>query len=417
MINPDDILIESYVAQSSSLRIAIVTETFPPEVNGVAMTLGRIVDGLLRRGHSVQLVRPRQARESSVPTPECLDEVLCQGIQLPAYKELRFGLPMKSRLIKIWKSKRPDIVHVATEGPLGWSAVAAARKLQLPVTSSFHTNFHSYSQHYGMGLLKAPIESYLRKLHNRTEATMVPTKALVHELQDRGFKNVTLLSRGVSTDHFTPAKRSQELRANWGAGVDDVVVLLVGRLAKEKNVELVISAFRAIKLQLPGARLVFVGDGPMRKQLENNCPEAIFAGVRKNEELAVHYASADLFLFPSLTETFGNVVPEALASGLAVLSYAIAGAKELIITEQNGVLVAPGEELEFVDAAVKLATNMQKQQRLRQTAAASVAHLGWESIYNSFVETLSGVLERHDRHFSRLSKPVLRTNSVTHSST
>jgi len=414
MMNPDDILIESYVAQSSSLRIAIVTETFPPEVNGVAMTLGRIVEGLLRRGHAVQLVRPRQACENAIPAPDGLDEVLCHGIQLPTYKELRFGLPIKSRLTKIWNGKRPDIVHVATEGPLGWSAVAAARKLKLPVTSSFHTNFHSYSQHYGMGLLKTPIESYLRKLHNLTEATMVPTKALMQELQERGFKNVSVLSRGVATDHFSPAKRSQSLRSSWGASPDDVVVLFVSRLAMEKNVSLAISAFRAIKLQLPGAKLVFVGDGPMRKKLEESCKEAIFAGVRKGEDLAVHYASGDVFLFPSLTETFGNVVPEALASGLAVLSYAKAAAKELITSGQNGVLVSPGEELEFINAAVELATNLHKQQQIRQVAAASVAHLGWEAIYSSFAETLYGVLERHDWQFSTASK-TLRSNAVSHS--
>lgn len=391
-----------------------MTETFPPDINGVAMTLGRIVDGLLRRGHSVQLVRPRQASESSNPTSAGLDEVLCQGIQIPSYKDLRFGLPMKSRLTKLWNGKRPDIVHVATEGPLGWSAVAAARKLQLPITSSFHTNFHSYSQHYGIGLFQTPIEAYLRKLHNRTEATMVPTRALMQELQERGFKNVRLLSRGVATDHFSPTKRSQALRESWGANPEDVVILLVGRLAKEKNVGLVIAAYQAIKIRLPRAKLVLVGDGPLRKQLEKTCPEAIFAGVRKNEDLAAHYASGDLFLFPSLTETFGNVVPEALASGLAVLSYAIAGAKELITTGQNGMLVHPGEELEFVNAAVDLATNMHKQQQIRQVAAASVAHLGWESIYSSFVETLSGVLERHDSHFSKVSKP-LRHSTVIHS--
>jgi glycosyltransferase involved in cell wall biosynthesis len=415
MINPDDILIESYIAQPSSLRIAIVTETFPPEVNGVAMTLGRIVDGLLRRGHAVQLVRPRQASENNIPAPDGLDEVLCQGIQLPAYKELRFGLPMKSRLLKIWSGKRPDIVHVATEGPLGWSAVAAARKLKLPVTSSFHTNFHSYSHHYGMGLLKTPIESYLRKLHNRTEATMVPTKALMLELKERGFKNLSLLSRGVATDHFSPAKRSQSLRKSWGASPDDLVILFVSRLAMEKNVGLAISAFRAIKLQLPGAKLVFVGDGPLRKQLEVSCPEAIFAGVKKGAELAAHYASGDLFLFPSLTETFGNVVPEALASGLAVLSYAKAAAQELITTGQNGVLVSAGDELAFVSSAVELASNLHKQQKIRQAAAASVAHLGWEVVYSSFVETLYRVLDRHDLQFSRVAK--LNTpNSIIQSS-
>ncbi len=411
-MNPNDILIESYVAQPSSLRIAIVTETFPPEVNGVAMTLGRIVEGLLRRGHQIQLVRPRQASEGSNPPSDHLNEVLCQGIQIPAYKDLRFGLPLKSRLTKLWKEKRPDIVHVATEGPLGWSAVAAARKLQLPISSSFHTNFHNYSQHYGIGLLKTPIEAYLRKLHNRTEATMVPTKALVLELQGRGFKNVTLLSRGVDTDLFSPAKRSQSVRDGWGASPEDVVVLLVGRLAKEKNVGLVIAAFQAIKLRMPNARLVFVGDGPLRNEMEKTCPDAIFAGVRKDEDLAAHYASGDLFLFPSLTETFGNVVPEALASGLAVLSYAIAGAKELITNGQNGILVTPGDELKFVNAAIELATDMLQQKKIRKFSASSVAHLGWETIYSSFVETLTGILKNRQLP---LQTKQLNSGSVIHS--
>jgi len=391
-----------------------VTETFPPEVNGVAMTLGRIAEGLLQRGHSVQLVRPRQLHDNNIPTHAGLDEVLCQGIQLPAYKEVRFGFPLKSRLTKLWQAKRPDIVHVATEGPLGWSAVSAARKLKIPVTSSFHTNFQNYSLHYGIGLLKTPIDSYLRKLHNRTEATMVPTKAMMQELQGRGYNNVMLLSRGVATDLFAPSKRSQALRESWGANPDDVVILFVSRLAKEKNVALLIAAFQAIKLRHPRAKLVLVGDGPLRKQLEESCPDAVFAGVRKNEDLAAHYASGDIFLFPSLTETFGNVVPEALASGLAVLSYDKAAANELIKTEQNGVLVSPGDELAFINAAVELATNAQKQQSVRLAAPASVAHLGWDAIFSSFVATLSSVLERHDWKFSRVSKP-LNSNSVSHS--
>lgn len=312
METPDEILVESYASQHSSLRIAIVTETFPPEVNGVAMTLGRIVEGLLQRGHAVQVVRPRQGKETDSSPRDGLDEVLSKGVPLPAYGELRFGLPSKSRLTSLWSERRPDIVHVVTEGPLGWSAVAAARKLQLPVTSSFHTNFQSYSQHYGIGLLKSPIESYLRKLHNHTQATMVPTRAMVQELQARGYNNVTLLSRGVATEQFSPSHRSTALRAEWGVQGDDLVVLLVGRLAKEKNVGLVVSAYRAIQARLPSAKLVLVGDGPLRKALEEACPQAHFAGVRKGAELAAHYASADLFLFASVTETFGNVVPEAM---------------------------------------------------------------------------------------------------------
>lgn len=190
-----------------------------------------------------------------------LDEVLCKGIPVPTYSELRFGLPSKGRLVKLWSERRPDIVHVVTEGPLGWSAVSAARKLRLPLTSSFHTNFQSYSQHYGMGLFKVPIESYLRNLHNRTLATMVPTHAMLKELNSKGYNNATLVSRGVATELFTPARRSQALRASWGAQPDDLVVILVGRLAREKNVGLAVSAYQAIRVRQARAKLVLVGDG------------------------------------------------------------------------------------------------------------------------------------------------------------
>ena len=399
MKTSDDLLIESFAARPASLRIAIVTETFSPEVNGVAMTLGRIVEGLLQRGHAIQVVRPRQSSEGSEPRVG-LDEVLSPGIPVPTYGELRFGLPSKGRLAKLWNERRPDIVHVVTEGPLGWSAVAAARKLHLPLTSSFHTNFHSYSKHYGMGLFKSPIESYLRKLHNRTQATMAPTRAMVEELKGRGYDNVALVSRGVAIEQFKPSRRSAELRASWGVQPDDPVVILVGRLAKEKNVSLVVSAFQAIQARLPRAKLVLVGDGPLRRPLEEACPDAHFAGIRKGEELAEHYASGDLFLFPSMTETFGNVVPEALASGLAVLSYANAAALELISSNQNGVLVPNGDELGFVNASVELALDLALQQHLRERAPHSAAHLAWSAVSDSFEAVLRDVMAQHGQPFS-----------------
>ena len=400
MKNSEDLLVQSFAVRPASLRIAIVTETFPPEVNGVAMTLGRIVEGLLQLGHAVQVVRPRQSSELGLEPRVGLDEVLSKGVPLPAYGELRFGLPAKNRLLKLWRDNRPDVVHVATEGPLGWSAVAAARKLQLPVTSSFHTNFHSYSQHYGIGLLKSPIETYLRKLHNRTQATMVPTQAMVQALRGRGFDNVVLVARGVATHWFQPSRRSDSLRTQWGASANSLVVMLVGRLAKEKNVALVVTAFQAIRARVPDARLVLVGDGPLREALSQACPEAIFAGVQKGEALAAHYASADLFLFASLTETYGNVVPEALASGLPVVSYAHAAASELIVNDYNGQLVEPGDADAFVRAAVALACDDERRARLRAAASSSVSHLSWDSIYDSFLGVLKQVLERNGRQFA-----------------
>lgn len=396
MNNADTPNTQAPATRNGCMHIAIVTETFPPEVNGVAMTLGRIVEGLLQRGHTVQIVRPRQPDEQH-DTRTGIEHVLVRGIPVPTYGELRFGLPSQSRLKALWGRRRPDIVHVVTEGPLGWSAIATARALRLPVTSSFHTNFHSYTQHYGIGLLRTPIEAYLRKLHNRTLATMVPTRAMLHELTARGYDNVTLVSRGVATDLFHPGRRSQALRASWGVLPHDPVVILVGRLAKEKNVGLVVSAFRAIQARNARAKLVFVGDGPLRKALETACPQAHFAGVRKHKDLAAHYASADLFLFPSLTETFGNVVPEALASGLAVVSYANAAAQELITPHYNGILIPNGDEAAFISASEMLAADAPLQQQLRELAAPSIAHLAWGAVCAGFEAVLQDAHLRHLR--------------------
>jgi glycosyltransferase involved in cell wall biosynthesis len=395
----DQIIVESFAALPASLRIALVTETFPPEVNGVAMTWGNLVHGLFQRGHRVQIVRPRQADEAAARSLAGTDQVLAKGIPIPNYPDLRFGLLSEKHLLQLWRQKRPDVVHVVTEGPLGWRAITAARKLQLPVTSSFHTNFHQYSHHYGIGLLKLSIEAYLRKFHNRTLATMAPTQAMVHALQRRGFRNVSVLSRGVALEQFAPAQRSMDLRKAWGAADSDVVALYVGRLAKEKNAGVVLNAFAAIQARLPSAKLVIVGHGPLRRPLAEACPQAIFTGIKTGQELAACYASSDLFLFPSLTETFGNVVPEALASGLAVVSYACAAAADPITPDHNGVLVAPGEELQFVNAAVAIATEHDKRHALRQHAPASVAHMSWPAVTDSLIGTLRAVVERHDTQF------------------
>ena len=370
------------------MRIALVTETYPPEINGVAMTLGRMVDGLLRRGHSLQLVRPRQSADDTAGAHGRIDQFLVIGLPIPGYSGLKFGLPAKGRLVRLWAQDRPDLVHVVTEGPLGWSAIAAARKLGLPVTSDFHTNFHSYCRHYGFGWLQSPMSAYLRKLHNRSDATLVPTRALARELDAEGYRNLAVVSRGVDMELFNPGRRSAELRTAWGARDDSLVVIYVGRLAPEKNLRVVVGAFAAIRALRPDAKLLFVGDGPLRGSLQSSCPDAVFAGMRTGSDLAAHYASADLFLFASLTETFGNVTSEALASGLGVVAYGCAAAADLIIDGSNGRTVAPGDAQGFVAAAVALAGDADQLQQLRNRSAASVAHLDWELIHDEFEKTL-----------------------------
>lgn len=379
------------------LRIAIVTETWAPEVNGVAMTLGRIVDGLRRRGHAVHLVRPRQHRGDLPRRDDGFYETLVPGLPLPRYDGLRFGLPARRTLFAEWQRARPDIVHVATEGPLGWSAVGAARGLALPVSSGFHTHFDAYSRHYGAAWFGRAVAGYLRRLHNRTDATLVPTRALAQRLRAEGYDNPCVVSRGVDTGLFDPQRRSAGLRADWRLAEGDLAVVHVGRLAPEKNLDLLFAAFAAIQRVRADARLILVGEGPLRKPLAQRFPQHVFAGLRRGEDLAAHYASADLFLFPSLTETFGNVAAEALASGLGVVAYDCAGAAELIVDGRNGRLAPPDDADAFVDAARSLAADPGELSRLRAAAAPSVGHLDWERVLDCFVELLRRHITGHRR--------------------
>lgn len=359
-----------------SLRICFVTETFPPEVNGVAMTVGRLVEGLRGRGHTVKVVRPRQHKGDQGKA----NETTVRGLPLPGYAGLRFGLPASGTLKQQWKAERPDLVHVVTEGPLGWSAVLAARKLGIPVTSGFHTNFDRYSVHYGVGWMRPLVAAYLRALHRRTCATLVPTEALAADLAGEGIPGVKVVGRGVDTDLYDPARRSATLRKEWGVAHDGLAVLYVGRVAPEKNLALVRRAFARIREVRPDARMVWVGDGPARRVLEKEHPEHYFAGTRIGEDLAAHYASADLFLFPSLTETYGNVVPEAMASGLPVVAYRSAAAAELINDGFSGRIAPPGDEEAFLAAAIALAEFESSRTAISEQARRVILPRAWEGV-------------------------------------
>lgn len=378
------------------MHIALVTETWRPEINGVAMTLGRLTDGLRRLGHRFTLIRPRQHADELPACEPDLSEILVAGLPLPGYHGLRCGLPSKARLLATWRQDRPDIVQVATEGPLGASALAAARALDIPVVSEFHTNFHAYSRHYGFGWLEGLVSAYLRRLHNKSAVTLAPTFAVAEELRARGYRSVRVVSRGIDTRLFHPARRSAALRAAWGMREDQLVVAYVGRLAAEKNLPLVLRAFDAIRAVRTDARLLFVGDGPLRSELAHRSAAALFAGMRRDADLAAHYASADLFLFPSLTETFGNVTVEALASGLGVIAFDCAAA-ELIRDGDNGRLVACKDEGRFVSAAVELVRNPVLLATLRQRAADSVRHLDWAKIEDDLVGVLQDSIRLHQR--------------------
>lgn len=378
------------------LRIALVTETYPPEVNGVALTVAKLAEGLRARGHRLQLLRPRRDR-ADVRRETGMDEELLPGIAIPRYRELRMGLPVRRRLIGLWRAARPDLVHIATEGPLGWAALRAARELGLPVSTEFRTNFHMYCGHYGIGWLQPLITRYLRWFHNTADLTMVPTEGMRRELEALGFERLQAVGRGVDTARFDPGHRCAELRAQWGVGERDPVLLCVGRLAAEKDLDVLLDAWRGVKERVPAARLVLVGDGPLRAALMQRCPDAIFAGQRGGEDLARHYSSADLFVFPSRSETWGNVVTEAMASGLPVIAWNRAAAAQLLRTGENGVRVECGDVAGFHRAVVQLVEDPDALRRMGAVARACSLGLGWEGIVAE-VEKAMGALGSKTSH-------------------
>jgi glycosyltransferase involved in cell wall biosynthesis len=394
-----------------ALRVALVTETYPPEINGVAMTVGRLVTGLLSRGHTVHLVRPRQhAGERPVESGQ-LTETLVRGIPIPRYESLKAGLPTIGVLHRAWSQVPPDVVHIVTEGPLGWSASNAARRLRIPVSTGLHTNFHSYSGHYGLGWMLGPIYRYLRWFHNRAACTMVPTESLKAELEADGFERLAVVSRGVDTALFNPRRRSEELRVGWGARSGSPVAMYTGRLAPEKNLGVVLAAYDAMRASDPSIRLVLVGDGPERGRLEVSRPDVVFAGMRRGVDLAAHYASADVFLFPSLTETFGNVTLEAMASGLAVVAFDYAAAAEHIRHDESGLRIPIGDTAGFVAGAVSLASDADRACRLRAGAWSHARRIDWDNVVGDF-ETCLRRVSRSEPDPARTARPVAGARGV-----
>jgi glycosyltransferase involved in cell wall biosynthesis len=383
---------------SNKTRLAVVTETWPPEINGVAHTISRLVGGLRVRGdYHIQLVRPRQSARDKPGHDHDFREHLVNGLTLPFYKEVRLGFPQYNALKRLWKKQRPDIVQIVTEGPLGYSAMKAAKKLGIPVISDFHTNFDQYSRYYRLSGFFNLAKRYLRHVHNQTLVTLVPTRELQQQLSANGYTKLGILDRGIDVQRFNPQRRNPALREQLGVHKDQLLVTLVSRMAQEKNLDLAFSAFRTIQQHVPDARFLLVGDGPERKRLQDAHPDCLFAGMQTGIALAEHYASGDLFLYPSTSETFGNVVLEAMASGLPVVTFNYAAAYEHIRHVENGMAVTLDDEAAFIEASVTLACDPALRQQQGERAHQTALGLSWEKVVGRLDHTIQTVL-REVRH-------------------
>lgn len=365
------------------MRVEIVTDTYAPDVNGVAMTLGRLTEGLKKLGHRVHLIRTGEVNNS--------EDTFAASFPLPGYSEVRLGLPRPIKLRKRWLKSRPDVIYVATESPLGISAIHAARELGIPIVAGFHTNFQQYMEEYRLGGLQAVTMSYLKSVHNLADITLAPSPDVVEMLRSAGFENVQIMGRGADTELFHPERSCPALRAEWGAKEDSPVAIVVGRVAAEKNLPFVMECFRKMRALYPDLQCVCVGDGPIRENLAASHEFVHFVGVKKGEELAKHYASADILLFASESETFGNVILEGMASGLVTVSYDYAASALHVTHEVNGLKAPKGNKEQFLEFAISAVGRIKDD--LRAKAREKSQELSWDQIVLRFEEALEMAIE------------------------
>ncbi|HLJ81551.1 MAG TPA: glycosyltransferase family 1 protein [Ktedonobacterales bacterium] len=315
------------------MRVALVTENFLPKLDGVTRTLAMLLDHLHLRGHQALVLAP----EGSPRRYAHARVFTARGVPLPFYPELRLLFP-SPQLERLLERFRPDIVHVADPMLLGAAGVLWAQRLNVPVVASYHTNLAAYCAYYHLSALTELTWTYRRFIHNQCAVTVAPSLSTAAALTRKGFERVAVWPRGVDSALFTPERRTPAWRARIAGDPARPILLYAGRLAHEKN----LAAFHPLLplLAAHNAQLVFVGDGPARADLEVSCQGAsvTFIGYLRGAELAEAYASADVFVFPSLTETFGQVVLEAMASGLSVVAFDSEGMHDLVCHAETGFL-------------------------------------------------------------------------------
>ncbi|WP_373895565.1 glycosyltransferase family 4 protein [Virgibacillus sp. CBA3643] len=353
------------------MKIAIVTETFLPSTDGVVTRLTASIRYLMKEGHDVRVIAPdlgvyefEGAKIDGVPART-----------LPFYRSKQFALP-NSVVRKLLKAYDPDIVHVVNPAILGLSGVYYAEKLGYPMVASYHTNVATYLDYYHLSIFKGLIWWYFRKLHNKAALNLATSQTVQKELTKRGFHHVHVWQRGVDTDMFTPDKYDAEMRDRLSDGHPEKKLLLfVGRLAPEKEIEKI----KSVLEESDEFVLAIVGDGPHRLALEKHFSgtNTVFTGYMHGEQLAKAYASSDVFVFPSTTETLGLVIMEAMASGLPLVAAKSGPTCEQVEDNYNGLLYDPENPADFT-ATVRQFEDETLRRRLAQSAHKEVSEMGWE---------------------------------------
>jgi glycosyltransferase involved in cell wall biosynthesis len=383
------------------MRVLYCTDTYPPQVNGVSVVTALSVAGLRERGWECAIVAPRYPNDATSVFSEYAEDegvTAIPSISIPIYPDIRFTIPSYGAVYRVAHRFKPDLIHSETEFIQGRLGQLVGARLGIPLVSSYHTDFARYTDSYGMPWLRGTIERYITRFHRRSRRTYTPSAPAREDLLRWGIRDVEVWGRGVDITTYSPRLRSDALRAERGLA-NRFTFLYVGRLAHEKNVEQIVEAYRVALPSLPAdsTRLVIAGAGPREAALRAAAPPSvIFLGyLDRRTELPALYASADAFVFASLTETLGLVVLEAMASGLPVIATPAGGVADHLRDGQNGIAYPANDARAMADAMIALASNPTRARALALAARATAEALSWDHeldrLDTSYREVVDGV--------------------------
>jgi glycosyltransferase involved in cell wall biosynthesis len=381
------------------MKVALFTDTFLPDVNGVARTLGRWVDYLESHGATCRVFAPQSDSETGLDYNSAMVERF-YSVPFLLYPECKLAIPNPISIKKTLQEFKPDIIHCATPFNLGLYGLHYAKKHKIPVVASYHTHFDQYLQYYKIQWVEGMLWRYLGWFHQTCRRIYVPSKSTLSYLQERGFSNLEVWSRGVDISRFHPAVDREAILRKAGADPDKFSLLYVGRLAPEKSVDVLIEAYEQLPVHLKEkTELILAGDGPLYKEMAEaykDRSDMHFQGFVEGKELSDLFAAADLFVFPSATETFGNVVLEAMASGTAVIGAAAGGVQDTVRHMETGWLCPVGDSAAFAEAITTLLDNDQQRQAMSAAGRAYSMLQSWDSIFSRLMESYRQVVPDGD---------------------
>ncbi len=371
------------------MRIAYFTESLPPVMDGVSGTMSYLHRSLLSENIDHIFFSP------FAPDPQkwAGNVVKITSIPFPLYRYYRLSLPAFHDLRTFVEKFHPDLIHIVSPFLLGMSAYKLAAECGVPVVNSYHTSYVSYLKYYGFGWMENRGWQYMKWFYNRGAMSLVPSNATIAELDGRGFKNLALWERGIDVSRFSPRFKDYSLRKYWSPD-GRPIALFVGRLVREKDIDILIRAYWILKERNIPFKLVFVGDGPMRDEIAKALPDCVLAGFLSGTDLSCAYASADMFVFPSTTETFGNVIIEAGASGIPSVGASEGGVKNLIVNGETGYLARPHDPVDFAMKMEFLLKYSNLREQFAINALKFALSKSWENINKGLLKNYESIIRQ-----------------------